>query len=515
VNLPEKCRETAWPSAVPSEEHRWLHSERVLLLHIGGVLLATMDGATLGTLLRIHRIRALLSQEQLAALAQLGVRTIRDLERGRVQSPHPRSVRQLAAALRLEGELLAEFETVAQRERWARRLQIEPATRGISVFPAQLPTDIADFTDRGAAQQRIYAFLANGSPPARVPNVAAIGAISGQAGAGKTTLAVHLAHRLRTAFPDGQLYADLHGSGERPLDPTEVVGQFLRALGVEGARIPLEIDDSSSLLRERLVGRKVLIVLDNAANERQIRPLVPGTSSCAVLITSRARLGAIEATQQIDLGVFNRAKAIELLSRIAGAERVAAEPEAASQIVDHCGHLPLAIRIAGAKLAGRPYSTLKQLADSLADEHRRLDELACGDLAVRASVDSSYQLLDPAQRRAFKLLGLLNAADFTLWTAGAMLDMPKDETEDIVESLVDARLVEIVSSDVTGNPRYGFRDLVRLHARERAEAEETESSRRDAIMRGTGLGDHGRVRGYALPCTSDVLIRGGAPRVSV
>jgi tetratricopeptide (TPR) repeat protein/transcriptional regulator with XRE-family HTH domain len=489
----EECRLAMTPSPTPDERQ------------------------TLGALVRIHRERALLSQEQLAELAQLGVRTVRDLERGRVQSPHPQSVRQVAKALKLEGDPLAEFEAVAQRERWARRPRIElSSVMRVPAIPAQLPADIADFTGREAVVDQVRSFLVGTDERLRPPNASAVSVISGRAGVGKTALAVHVAHQLRPAFPDGQLYVNLRGIEAHPLSSADVLARFLRALGVDGARIPLEADDRTGLLRECLAGRRLLIVLDNAADERQVRPLLPGTSSCGVLITSRARLVVLEAAQHVDLDVFAQEHAIEMLSRIIGRERVAAQSDTALQIVSHCGNMPLAIRIAGARLAGRPHWLLGELVDALADEHRRLDELAVADLAVRASIGLSCRALDDAQRRAFQLLGLFDATDFALWTVSAVLDCSIGEAERLVEDLVDERLLDIVGMGAIGGVRYGFHDLLRVYARELASAEQTADSRRVAITRGlSGLLSLAEIADSSLPCTSDVLARGGTPRLAL
>jgi tetratricopeptide (TPR) repeat protein len=471
---------------------------------------------SLGALVRAHRELALLSQEQLAELAQLGVRTIRDLELGRVQAPHPRSVRQLAEALKLEGESLAKFEAAARRERWARRTTVAPTVMGVgSVVPAQLAADIPDFIGREAAIEQVDTFLLKADEPRRVRNAAVVSVISGGAGVGKSALALHLGHRLRSAFPDGQLWVNLRSGDQRPRKPAEVLERFLRDLGVDGSRIPADTDERAVLLRERLASRRILMILDNAADEAQVRPLIPGTSTCRVLITTRARLVALEAAQHIDLEVFTHDQAIELLTRIVGAERIAVEPDAARQLVEYCGDMPLAIRIVGARLAGHPYWSLGRLAGALGDEHRRLDEFAAADLAIRASIGLSYWVLPDELRRAFQLLSLLDAADFALWTASAVLGCSIREAERLVESLADQHLMEVHGTDPLGFTRYGFHDLLRLYARERAHAEQGERSRQRAITRGLGAWlALAEIADAALPSTSDVLARGDAPRVA-
>jgi DNA-binding SARP family transcriptional activator len=213
--------------------------------------------------------------------------------------------------------------------------------------PAQLPPDIADFTGRQEQVARLRAALDSARPPRAV----AIAVLSGKPGVGKTALAVHVAHRLRPEFPDGQLQVDLGGAERRPLAPDEVLDRFLRALGIAGAAVPAPLEERRDLYRSRLADRRVLVVLDNAADEAQVRPLLPGSPSCAVLVTSRGRLAALDGALRFDVDVLGARDTVRLLARIAGQARVAAEPEAADTIGRLCGHLPLAVRVAGARLA--------------------------------------------------------------------------------------------------------------------------------------------------------------------
>jgi DNA-binding SARP family transcriptional activator len=251
--------------------------------------------------------------------------------------------------------------------------------------PCLLPPDIDDFTGREAAVTEVEGLL-----EARQGTAIVISAIAGKAGVGKTALAVHVAHRLRRRFADGQLYVNLRGAEAQALDPAEVLAGFLRALGVEGGAIAEGLEERVRQYRSGLADRQLLVVLDNAASEAQVRPLLPASRGCAALITSRAHLGGLEAAHLLTLEVLEAEQAVALLAKLAGPERVAAEPEAAQAIVQLCGRLPLAVRIAGARLAARPQWRLALLAERLADERRRLDELATGDLEVRASVALSY-----------------------------------------------------------------------------------------------------------------------------
>ena len=225
------------------------------------------------------------------------------------------------------------------------------------------------------------------------------------------------------------------------------------------------------------------MLLDNAAGERQVRPLLPGGSGCAVMVTGRRRLAGLSA-HHVGLDVLRPDPALALLARIAGAERVAAEPALAADIVRLCGYLPLAIRIAGARLAAHGHWSLAHLAERLREERSRLDELTAGDLSVRASLAMNYDGLAADTRRAFRLLGLLDAPDFAAWALAAVLDVTVPDAERHLDRLVDAQLVTCTGADGQHRLRYRFHDLVRLYARERAEAEKAVGQRHQAVAAG-------------------------------
>ncbi|QBI53034.1 AfsR/SARP family transcriptional regulator [Streptomonospora litoralis] len=352
--------------------------------------------------------------------------------------------------------------------------------------PAQLPPDIADFTGRHDHVADLRARIGAANEPGGAPRPVVVSAVAGMGGVGKTALALRAAHSGAADFPDGQLYANLRGAQEHPADPAQVLAGFLHALGVEGAALPERLEDRSALFRSMLAGRRMLVVLDDAASEAQVRPLVPGAPGCAVLITSRARLTGLESAHLVDLDVFEPGQARELLARIVGEERVAAEPEAAADIARLCGHAPLAVRIAGARLNGRRQWPLSRMVRLLGDERQRLDELATGDLAVRATFALSYAGLAESTRRVFRLLGLLEAGDVAAWTAAALSDTGLEEAEAVVEDLVDAQLLTVSGTDGTGQLRYRMHDLVRLYARERCEAEDAPEQRKAALRRALG-----------------------------
>jgi DNA-binding transcriptional activator of the SARP family len=347
--------------------------------------------------------------------------------------------------------------------------------------PAQLPPSISDFVGRSDEIETISATLTRGDPDAP-----AIVAISGKGGVGKTTLAVRAARRVVDHFPDGQLYVRLRGPGARPTDPLVALQRFLRALGMEDWAIPDDVDECAQLFRSRSASRRLLVFLDDAVDEAQVRALLPGSPNCAVLVTSRARLRGLAGTRFLDLDVFRPEESLALLEHVIGPRRVGGQRAIVRRIAQLCGHLPLAVRIAAARCAQQPGHDLVRFAHRLADERRRLDVLVAGDLEVRAGLTISYRGLGPQEREAFALLGLLDAPDFAAWVVAPLLDVTLTEAEDIVEELVNAHLLDIVGYDATGQIRYRYHDLVRLYARERAEAEYPEHRRRNAIARALG-----------------------------
>jgi DNA-binding SARP family transcriptional activator len=358
---------------------------------------------------------------------------------------------------------------------------IVTTTPRVPVLPSQLPADIPDFTGRADQVEYLCDLLRGGDAGTGAVMVALI---AGAGGLGKTTLAVHVAHQLRTRFPDGQLYVNLRGASEAPATPSEVLARFLRELAVDGDQIPVSEDERAALYRTRLAGRRMLIVLDDARDAAQARPLVPGSVSCGVLITSRGLLPDLVGGHLVDLDVLDGVEARVLLARIVGAQRLDAEPDATDRVLAACARLPLAIRIAGVRLATRTRWTIAALADKLADERRRIDEFKAGDLAVRACFQVSFYSL-PASRpgrpdpaRAFRLLGLWNGPSISLPAASALLAEPEDRVADALEMLVDAHLLQSLDAE-----RYRLHDLLRVYAAEKAVAEEAEQDRNEAVLR--------------------------------
>lgn len=352
--------------------------------------------------------------------------------------------------------------------------------RSAEPLPARLPPDVADFTGRDREAAQVTALLRAQAENGGQRLACVIG---GMAGLGKTALAIHVGHLLRSSYPDGQIYVDLRGAGPQPAEPADLLVTILRALDPGSPTIPTPMAERVQLYRSRLAGRRVLVLLDNAVSEQQVRPLLPDSPTCAAMVTSRARLAALEGVPLIDLDVLEHVQALELLSKIVGASRVAAEPEAAVRIVQLCGHLPLGVRIAGARLTAKPHWRLARLADRLSSQRRRLDELRIADLEVRASVALSLQCLDEPARRAFRLLALLDVPRFAIWTAAVLLDVTLAAARELLEQLVDARLLDVAQLDGASQARYFFHDLVRALALEQAADEETADERYAALDR--------------------------------
>jgi len=329
---------------------------------------------------------------------------------------------------------------------------------------SDLPGDIADLTGRREAVAWLLAALPEDPDQAVAPTVMAI---DGMAGVGKTALVVHLAHRLAARCPDGQLFIDLRGHtpGRQPVEPAAALSSLLTKLGVADDQIPDTLEERAALWRAKLAGRRMLVLLDNAAGTAQVRSLLPGAAGCLVLITSRRRLLALTATRSLSLDVLPPDDALHLLGAITGRHRLDAEPEATREVLDLCGNLPLAIRIAGARLAARPAWSIAHLAERLRDQRHRLSELAAEDTSVAAAFTVSYQQLTEGQQFLFRALGAHPGPDFDRFLAAAVAGVDPATAEQGLEDFLDAHLLMQPAAD-----RYRFHDLLRAHARHAAEA---------------------------------------------
>jgi len=399
--------------------------------------------------------------------------------------------RAVAEWRRRHDVLVAVYSELTRQDRQDRPEGIPRPTVPTRVVPAQLPGDVDLFTGRAQELAELDSLLT--AIPTHIEATDAgstavvISAVSGTAGVGKTALALRWAHRVRGEFPDGQLYVNLRGyDPDQPLSAADVLARFLRALGVAGADIPLEVEERATTYRSLLDGRRTLIVLDNAATVEQVRPLLPGTPSALVVVTSRDALTGLvvrDGARRLDLDLLPPQDAVALLGALIG-ERVAAEPDAAATLAGQCARLPLALRIAAELAATRPTISLVRLVEELVDQQRRLELLDAGGdprTAVRAVFSWSYLHL-PADARAFRLLGLHPGPDFDPYATAALTHTNLEQAQHLLNLLSRAHLIQPTS---TG--RYGMHDLLRAYATHLADIEDPETERRAALTR---LFDH-------------------------
>ena len=430
-----------------------------------------------GRLLREHRVAAGFTQEQLAEHSRLGVRTIRDLESGRVRRPHRDTIRLLVTALGLPAEV---------REELIEAGYSVPATRpwrtgaGLPV-PRQLPPAIPYFAGRADALKTLTDLLSDTAQPSRA---VVVSAIDGTAGIGKTALAVHWAHQVAEQFPDGQLYVNLRGfdPGGPPVPPTEALRGFLDALGIPAAQIPVGLAAQVAQYRSLLAARRMLVLLDNAGDAAQVRPLLPGTPGCFVLVTSRPLLLSLvagEGAHPVSLGLLTGPESRELLIRRLGADRVDREQQAAEELIALCARLPLALSIMTARAASDPGRTLGELAGQLREKSGRLDLLDAGDpiTDVRAVFSWSCRHLSEQAARMFRLLGAAHPGPDTSAAAAASLaGLPLEHARRALAELAQARLLTEQPAD-----RFSCHDLLRAYAAEQAEACDTAAERGTAL----------------------------------
>lgn len=426
-----------------------------------------MEPGAVADLLRRFRARSALTREALAERAGLSVEAIRMLETGRRRRPRQPTITRLAAALSLSP---AEVEAFQQA-----------ATGSARATTTDLPFDLEDFTGRSAQVEQLTKVLDEA-----VGRAVTLSAIGGMGGVGKTVLAVHAARLMADRFPDGRLYLNLRGnSGREPLTPLEALTVLLQALDVPAGDIPSDLDRASARYRTALAGKRVLVLLDDAANSAQVSPLIPGTAGCSALITSRNRLTDLSGARHLLLQVLSEEESLQLLAEIVGADLVNAEPTAATDLVRRCGCLPLAIRVAGGQLVGGSAADLAKLAARLGDDQARLDVLTSPEVSVRGTIALSIDALansqhpqDQAAAQALPLCSLLDGDSFSLRVAASALNLPLNEAEDVLEKLVDVHLLETPALH-----RYRLHDLVAEVGRELAHNTLTEEARQAAWER--------------------------------
>jgi tetratricopeptide (TPR) repeat protein len=437
---------------------------------------------------RLRQQQHALSVRQIAARAGVSGSHVSDVLRG-WKTPSP----EVAAALaRVLGGGDGDIGKVRQWAGQARELQYyqrtHPAPAGHSPPspPRELPTGVPHFTGRAEELKTLTGLL--DQPGEKAPGTVVISAIGGTAGVGKTALAVHWAHQAAGRFPDGQLYVNLRGyDPAQPMRAADALTGFLRSLGVSGKDIPPEAGERAARFRSLVSGRRMLIVLDNAGSADQVRPLLPGTPACTVLVTSRDALGglvAMDGATRLDLDVLPLHEAVALLRTLIGA-RVDAEPEAAAELASQCCRLPLALRVAAEMATSRPAVPLSALAGELADLRTRLDLLGTGGdprTEVRTVFSWSYLYLDTDAARTFRLAGLHPGPDLEPYAAAALTGSTTQQARQALDVLARAHLLYPASPG-----RYGMYDLLRGYARELASAEDDEDQRHAALTR---LFDH-------------------------
>lgn len=400
-------------------------------------------------LLRQLRTQSQLTQEELAGAASLSRRAVSDLERGVATIPQRNTVRLLADALRLIGPARAEFEAAARGR---------PQSNGRGPAPAlrSLPRDVATFTGRQRELQRL------GAAAVTAGGVAGVHVIGGMAGVGKTAFAVHAAHHLAPRFPDGQMFLLLNGHtpGRRPVDPADALAGLLLTAGVPAAQIPPGLEPRMALWRDRVAGKRLLLLLDDAESTEQVRPLLPGTPESLVLVTSRRHLSALDDATAITLDALPPDQAAVLLVRLAGRAGLSPAEPAVAEITRLCGYLPLALGMVARQLSHHPAWTVVGRAAELAAARDRLGLMATENLSVAAAFDLSYADLDQGQQRLFRGLGLHPGADIDVYAAAALDRTDLDVARRGLEALYDQYLLTEPRQG-----RYRLHDLVREHAR--------------------------------------------------
>ncbi len=360
---------------------------------------------------------------------------------------------------------------------------VRPGTGLSRVPPYELPAEIPDFVGRREELAQLEKLLTAAGGAAAGASTPAIVSISGLGGVGKTALAVRAARWARTHFPDGCLFTSMDGAQHTPRDPYAVLGSLLRSLGLPGPAVPDDPDARLGLYRSMISDRRILVVIDDAVDERQVRPLLPTSGGSAAVVTSRRSLTGLDGAALISLDVLYPAEGAELLARLVRRDWRYDEQSTVDRLVKLCGSHPLAIRVVGARLSQREDLSLARMAQRLADEQSRLGELSAGDRSVRACLADSYRRLEAPASALLRLAGTLPVGTFPLWLAAALIDATPGQAERIIDQLVDAQLVQVRQDPMDGSPRYVLHDLVRLFAAERHAKQDPPELRSAALRR--------------------------------
>jgi DNA-binding SARP family transcriptional activator len=470
-------------------------SEALALCH-GHVLADVPSSGTVATeITRLEQRRLTAMEERLGALLDLGRHAEMVDELAQVVAEHPLRERlqgQLMLALYRCGRRAEALATYRGAHRiFTDELGVEPGmelrslhqamlsdephlaapvrqgSQNHRVTPAQLPAEVTAFTGRESPLKQLDTLLPDENDPdgATGPPLPMIATIVGTAGVGKTALAMRWAHQVRRLFPDGQLYVNMRGyAAGPPMRPIDALARFLPALGVPAEQVPLEVDVAASLYRSLLADKRTLVLLDNVAHSDQVRPLLPGSRGCRVLLTSRDKLGGLVARDgavPLTLDAFDPTESMTLLTRLLGADRIATEPDAAAALTDLCGHLPLALRIAAANLTARPTRAIADYTTRLAGGDR-LAALQMDDdpeAAVHAAFDHSYTTLPDDAALLFRLLGLVPGTEITAPAAAALAGLSLQQANRLLDRLARGHLIVEHSRD-----RYTLHDLLRLYA---------------------------------------------------
>jgi tetratricopeptide (TPR) repeat protein/DNA-binding XRE family transcriptional regulator len=425
---------------------------------------------TFAVLLRQLRAEARLTQEELAEAAGLSPRSVSDLERGINRTARKETAVLLAGALGLAGTVAELFVAAARGRGPAQGVVAARQGTALGAFTAAairgLPRDVASFTGRQAELDR----LAEALDRLATGGVVGICAIGGMAGIGKTTFAVHAAHRLAGCFPDGQFYLPLHAHtrGQRPVDPADALSSVLLTAGVPAAQIPPGLEARAARWRDHVAGKKILLLLDDAASHEQVRPLLPGTGGSLVLVTSRRRLAALGDATVISLDTLAPPEAVALLARLAGRPGLQPGDVAVAEITRRCGYLPLAIGLIASQLRHHPAQTAESVAASLAAATGRMELMRAENVSVAAAFDLSYQDLSPGLQRLFRRLGLIPGPTFDTYAAAALDGACLGQARRQLDELYDQHLI---TEPAPG--RYQLHDLLREHARALAAVDET------------------------------------------